>query len=122
MPDVGYAISETAEISSQPWIRLHRRRAVHCGNRRPVRACGGVYGIHLIYYAGDLTSGATPLEEVHDVVESTALQNKITQTYADQLAAWKESSTCKCIPRTSPERVPRPAPAFARGGLLHLSS
>ena len=50
----------------------------------------GSYGIHLIYYAGDITPGATALEEVHDEVESLTLQNKISQTYADQVSAWKE--------------------------------
>lgn len=99
MPDVGYAISETAEISSQPWDPAFTEGALSIaeigGLSEPVR---GVYGIHLIYYAGDLTSGATPLEEVHDVVESTALQNKITQTYADQLAAWKEELNLQMYP------------------------
>ena len=99
MPDVGYAISETAEISSQPWDPAFTEGALSIaeigGLSEPVR---GIYGIHLIYYAGDLTSGATPLEEVHDVVESTALQNKITQTYADQLAAWKEELNLQMYP------------------------
>ena len=47
-------------------------------------------GADLIYYAGDITPGATALEEVHDEVESLTLQNKISQTYADQVSAWKE--------------------------------
>ena len=50
------------------------------GLSAPVR---GVYGIHLIYYAGDITPGATPLEDVHDEVEELTLQSKVSQTYAD---------------------------------------
>ena len=50
-----------------------------------------MYGIHLIYYAGDLIPGATPLEDVHDEVEELTLQSKVSQTYADQVSAWKKN-------------------------------
>ncbi len=99
MPETGYAISETAEISSQPWDPAFTEGALSIeeigGLSEPVR---GIYGIHLIYYAGDLASGATPLEDVRDAVESTALQSKIAQTYADQIAAWKEELHLQTYP------------------------
>ena len=91
MPETGYAVSTTAEASAQAWDPAFTEGALSIeevgGLSAPVR---GVYGIHLIYYAGDITPGATALEEVHDEVESLTLQNKISQTYADQISAWKE--------------------------------
>ena len=91
MPEAGYVVSETADAAAQAWDPAFTAGALSIeevgGLSEPVR---GVYGIHLIYYAGDLTPGATPLEDVHDVVEEQTLQNKITQTYADQISAWKE--------------------------------
>ena len=91
MPEVGYAVSTIAEASEQAWDPAFTAGALSIeevgGLSAPVR---GVYGIHLIYYAGDIASGATPLEDVHDEVEAQALDAKISQTYADQVSAWKE--------------------------------
>ena len=91
MPETGYAVSETAEASTQAWDPAFTEGALSIeevgGLSAPVR---GVYGIHLIYYAGDIAAGATPLETVHDEVEELTLQNKVSQTYADQVSAWKE--------------------------------
>ena len=91
MPETGYAVSTTAEASAQAWDPAFTEGALSIeevgGLSAPVR---GVYGIHLIYYAGDIAAGATPLETVHDEVEELTLQNKVSQTYADQISAWKE--------------------------------
>ena len=91
MPETGYAVSTTAEASAQAWDPAFTEGALSIeevgGLSAPVR---GVYGIHLIYYAGDIAAGATPLETVHDEVEELTLQNKVSQTYADQVSAWKE--------------------------------
>ena len=91
MPETGYAVSETAEASTQAWDPAFTEGALSIeevgGLSAPVR---GIYGIHLIYYAGDIAAGATPLETVHDEVEELTLQNKVSQTYADQVSAWKE--------------------------------
>ena len=91
MPEVGYAVSTIAEASEQAWDPAFTAGALSIeevgGLSAPVR---GVYGIHLIYYVGDIASGATPLEDVHDEVEAQALDAKISQTYADQVSAWKE--------------------------------
>ena len=90
MPESGYAVSETADASLQAWDPAFTAGALSVeevgGLSAPVR---GVYGIHLIYYAGDITPGATALEDVHDEVEAQALQAKISQTYGAQIDAWK---------------------------------
>ena len=55
----------------------------------------GVDGTYVYYdnwedgYAGDITPGATALEDVHDEVEAQALQAKISETYGAQIDAWK---------------------------------
>ena len=91
MPETGYAVSETAEVSSQAWDPAFTEGALSIaevgGLSEPVK---GQYGVHLIYYMGDLTSGATPYEQVRDAVEALALENKVTQTFTDQVDAWKE--------------------------------
>ena len=83
--------ADIAEASEQAWDPAFTEGALSIeevgGLSAPVR---GVYGIHLIYYAGDIAAGATPLETVHDEVEELTLQNKVSQTYADQVSAWKE--------------------------------
>ena len=70
MPEVGYAVSTIAEASEQAWDPAFTAGALSIeevgGLSAPVR---GVYGIHLIYYVGDIASGATPLEDVHDEVK-----------------------------------------------------
>ena len=90
MPESGYAVSETADASLQAWDPAFTAGALSVeevgGLSAPVR---GVYGIHLIYYAGDITPGATALEDVHDEVEAQALQAKISETYGAQIDAWK---------------------------------
>ena len=90
MPETGYAVSETAEASLQAWDPAFTAGALSVeevgGLSAPVR---GVYGIHLIYYAGDITPGATALEDVHDEVEAQTLQAKISETYGAQIDAWK---------------------------------
>ncbi len=90
MPETGYAVSETADASLQAWDPAFTAGALSVeevgGLSAPVR---GVYGIHLIYYAGDITPGATALEDVHDEVEAQALQTKISETYGAQIDAWK---------------------------------
>ena len=90
MPESGYAVSETAEASLQAWDPAFTAGALSVeevgGLSAPVR---GVYGIHLIYYAGDITPGATALEDVHDEVEAQTLQAKISETYGAQIDAWK---------------------------------
>lgn len=55
----------------------------------PVR---GSYGIHIIYYLSDITPGDVPFEDIKDGVEAAALEEKISQVYEDQVAAWIEEA------------------------------
>ena len=52
----------------------------------------GSYGIHIIYYLGDITPGAVPFEDIRDGVEAQALEDKVQKTYDDQVAAWVEEA------------------------------
>ena len=51
----------------------------------PVR---GSYGIHIIYYMGDITPGAVSLDEIRGSVTELALKDKQEAAYKDQVAAW----------------------------------
>lgn len=50
----------------------------------------GKYGIHVIYYMGDVPAGEVALEDIREGVEAKALESKLQQTYDDQVAAWKD--------------------------------
>ena len=99
MPETGYAVSETADASTQMWDPAFTEGALSIeevgGLSEPVL---GTYGVHLIYYAGDLTPGATPYEDVRANVETLALSEKVNQTYADQIAAWEEELNLQLYP------------------------
>lgn len=99
MPETGYAVSETADVSTQMWDPAFTEGALSIeevgGLSEPVL---GTYGVHLIYYAGDLTPGATPYEDVRADVEALALSEKVNQTYADQIAAWEEELNLQLYP------------------------
>lgn len=51
----------------------------------PVR---GKNGVHIIYYLSDITPGEVPFEDIADGVAAAALEEKVTQTYDDQVDAW----------------------------------
>lgn len=99
MPETGYAVSETADVSTQMWDPAFTEGALSIeevgGLSEPVL---GTYGVHLIYYAGDLTPGAIPYEDVRADVEALALSEKVNQTYADQIAAWEEELNLQLYP------------------------
>lgn len=52
----------------------------------------GTNGIHIIYYMNDITPGAVPFEDVAEAVKAAALDEKVAQTYNDQIAAWVEEA------------------------------
>ena len=52
----------------------------------------GSYGIHVIYYLGDITPGPVPFEQIKDAAESNALDAKISETYNAQIDAWVEET------------------------------
>jgi len=43
----------------------------------------------------DIPAGAVPLEQIHDKVETTALEDKLADTYSAQLDAWKQELNLK---------------------------
>ena len=48
------------------------------------------FGIHIIWYMDDITSGEVALEEIRSEIETDALDAKIQDTYAAQVEAWME--------------------------------
>ena len=52
----------------------------------------GMYGIHIIYYREDITPGAVPYEDVAEDLHATALEEKVNDVYADQVAAWVDEA------------------------------
>ena len=52
----------------------------------------GMNGIHIIYYLSDITPGAVPFEDIAEAVEANALEDKISETYDQQVAAWVEEA------------------------------
>ena len=52
----------------------------------------GMNGIHIIYYLADITPGAVPFEELAETAEANALEQKISDTYENQVNAWVEEA------------------------------
>lgn len=48
-------------------------------------------GVHIIYYASDVTSGAVPFESVHDALYAEKEESLRTEHMADELAKWVEA-------------------------------
>ncbi|MBR0366928.1 MAG: peptidylprolyl isomerase [Clostridia bacterium] len=55
----------------------------------PVR---GKNGVHIIYYLSDITPGEVPFEDIREDVAAAALDDKVAQTYDDQVAVWVEEA------------------------------
>lgn len=84
----GYAVS----AASTTWDPAFTEGAMSIesvgGISEPVR---GQNGIHIIYYESDVPAGAVALEDVHDALEASALDTKLSSTYNDTLAEWVNS-------------------------------
>ncbi len=85
----GYAVSADSTI----WDPAFTEGAMG------IEAVGGISGpvygqngIHIIYYMSDITPGAVPFEDIADAVKDAALQDKVSQTYDDQVDAWVEEA------------------------------
>lgn len=50
------------------------------------------FGVHVIYYNSDIEPGAVALDTVHDYVEQTALDNKISAVYEDAVTEWIDAA------------------------------
>ncbi len=53
----------------------------------------GMNGIHIIYYLADITPGDVPFEDIADACERNALEEKVNETYDNQVAAWVEEAS-----------------------------
>ena len=86
----GYAVAE----NSTYWDPAFTEGAMSIGAvgqiSEPVR---GKNGVHIIYYLSDVTPGEVPFEDIRDGVADAALDDKISQTYSDQVAAWVEEAS-----------------------------
>ena len=49
-------------------------------------------GVHIIYYASDVTPGAVPLAEVHDALKSEKQEELRTAHLSEELAKWVEAA------------------------------
>lgn len=55
------------------------------GISEPVK---GQYGIYVINYFADVPAGEVPLADIHDALESSLLDSKISETYSNALTEW----------------------------------
>ncbi|MBR2699605.1 MAG: peptidylprolyl isomerase [Clostridia bacterium] len=85
----GYAVSE----KSTYWDPAFTEGAMSIAEvgqiSQPVR---GKNGVHIIYYLSDITPGEVPYEDIREDVAAAALEDKVTQTYDDQVAVWVEEA------------------------------
>ena len=85
----GYAVSE----KSTYWDPAFTEGAMSIAEvgqiSQPVR---GKNGVHIIYYLSDITPGEVPFEDIREDVAAAALEDKVTQTYDDQVAVWVEEA------------------------------
>ena len=85
----GYAVSE----KSTYWDPAFTEGAMSIAGvgqiSEPVR---GKNGVHIIYYLSDITPGEVPFEDIKDAVAAAALEDKVAQTYDDQVAVWVDEA------------------------------
>lgn len=85
----GYAVAE----NSTYWDPAFTEGAMSIAEigqiSEPVR---GKNGVHIIYYLADITPGDVPFEDIKDGVAAEALEEKVSQTYDDQVEAWVEEA------------------------------
>ena len=48
-------------------------------------------GVHIIYYASDVTPGPIPMEQVHDQLYTEALDDAKTEHYEQEGTSWVEA-------------------------------
>ena len=83
----GYAVKEGSTYWDPAFTEGAMSIAEIGGISAPVY---GSYGIHIIYYMGDVPAGEVDLEEIRTAVEESALYAKENDTYAAQIDAWVE--------------------------------
>ena len=85
----GYAVAERS-TSWDPAFTEGAMSIAEVGQiSEPVR---GKNGVHIIYYLSDITPGEVPYEDIREGVAAAALEDKVTQTFDDQVAVWVEEA------------------------------
>ena len=85
----GYAVA----ANSTTWDPAFTEGAMSIGAVGQIS--GPVYGqngIHVIYYLSDITPGPVALEDIADAVKDAAQEDKLSETYDDQISAWVEAA------------------------------
>ena len=85
----GYAVA----ANSTTWDPAFTEGAMSIGAVGQIS--GPVYGqngIHVIYYLSDITPGPVALETIADAVKDAAKEDKLAETYEDQINAWVEAA------------------------------
>lgn len=82
---MGYAVAADSVTWDPAFTAGSMSIAEVGGISEPVR---GSYGIHIIYYEADITGGAVELDTVRDYIETTALDNKLNDTYTATVEEW----------------------------------
>lgn len=84
---IGYAVSAASTTWDPAFTEGSMSIAEKGGISEPVYSS---FGIHIICYMDDVPAGEVALEEIRSEVETDALDAKIQNTYAAQVAAWCE--------------------------------
>lgn len=63
----------------------------------------GSNGVHIIYYVGDVTPGATPFDEVKDELSESTLSTKQDEAYDAAYETWKTEADVKTYPKVLDE-------------------
>ena len=63
----------------------------------------GSNGVHIIYYVGDVTPGATPFEDVKDELSASTLTTKQDEAYNEAYEIWKTEAGVKTYPKVLDE-------------------
>ena len=85
----GYAVSEKSTYWDPAFTEGAMSIAAVGQISEPVR---GKNGVHIIYYLSDITPGEVPYEDIREGVAAAALEDKVTQTFDDQVAVWVEEA------------------------------
>ena len=59
--------------------------------------------MHIIYYVGDVTPGATPFEDVKDELSASTLTTKQDEAYNEAYELWKTEAGVKTYPKVLDE-------------------
>ena len=86
---IGYAVSANSTYWDAAFTEAAMAIEEVGGISGPVHGDNGIY---IIRYDSDITPGPVPFEEISDAVADKALEDKISKTYSDQVAAWVEEA------------------------------